>query len=47
MNLVRRLRQFAGLSQAEFAQFCAVFVDGTSRFQTGQVIGFDGGWSAS
>ena len=31
----------------EFANLCAVFVDGTSRFQTGQVIGFDGGWSAS
>ncbi len=30
----------------EFAEFCAVFLDGTSRFQTGQVVGFDGGWSA-
>lgn len=30
----------------EFAQFCRVFLDGTARFQTGQVIGFDGGWSA-
>lgn len=29
----------------EFAQFCAVFLDGTARFQTGQVVGFDGGWS--
>ncbi len=30
----------------EFAAFCAVFLDGTSRFQTGQVVGYDGGWSA-
>jgi NAD(P)-dependent dehydrogenase (short-subunit alcohol dehydrogenase family) len=30
----------------EFAAFCAVFVDGTSGFQTGQVVGYDGGWSA-
>jgi len=30
----------------EFAQFCRVFLDGTARFQTGQVVGFDGGWSA-
>lgn len=30
----------------EFAQFCTAFIDGTSRFQTGQVVGFDGGWSA-
>ena len=30
----------------EFAQFCTSFIDGTSRFQTGQVVGFDGGWSA-
>lgn len=30
----------------EFAQFCRVFIDGTARFQTGQVVGFDGGWSA-
>ncbi|MEZ5406514.1 MAG: SDR family oxidoreductase [Acidimicrobiales bacterium] len=29
----------------EFAHLCAVFVDGTARFQTGQVVGFDGGWS--
>lgn len=31
----------------EFANFCGAFVDGTSRFQTGQVVGFDGGWSAA
>lgn len=30
----------------EFAAFCTVFVDGTSGFQTGQVVGYDGGWSA-
>ena len=30
----------------EFAQFCRVYLDGTARFQTGQVVGFDGGWSA-
>ncbi len=30
----------------EFAQFCRVFLDGTAGFQTGQVVGFDGGWSA-
>lgn len=30
----------------EFANFCGAFIDGTSRFQTGQVVGFDGGWSA-
>ena len=30
----------------EFARFCSVFLDGTSGFQTGQVIGYDGGWSA-
>lgn len=29
----------------EFAAFCSVFVDGTARFQTGQCVGFDGGWS--
>ena len=33
-------------TMSEFAQFCRVFLDGTSRFQTGQVVGFDGGWSA-
>jgi len=30
----------------EFAQFCRVFLDGTATFQTGQVVGFDGGWTA-
>ncbi len=30
----------------EFARFCMAFVDGSSRFQTGQTIGYDGGWSA-
>ena len=30
----------------EFAEFCQVFIDGSSRFQTGQCIGYDGGWSA-
>jgi len=30
----------------EFAEFCGPFLDGSSRFQTGQVVGFDGGWSA-
>lgn len=30
----------------EFARFCAVFLDGSSGFQTGQVVGYDGGWSA-
>ncbi len=30
----------------EFAEFCSVFLDGSSRFQTGQTVGFDGGWSA-
>lgn len=29
----------------EFAQFCAPFIDGTSRFATGQYVSFDGGWS--
>lgn len=31
----------------EFARFCLAFLDGTSRFHTGQVVGFDGGWSAT
>lgn len=29
----------------EFAHFCAPFLDGTSRFVTGQYVSFDGGWS--
>lgn len=28
----------------EFAAFCAVFLDGTSRFTTGQFVGYAGGW---
>jgi hypothetical protein len=28
----------------EFANFCAVFLDGTSRFQTGQFFTYAGGW---
>lgn len=28
----------------EFAHFCAVFLDGTSRFTTGQFVGYAGGW---
>ncbi len=31
----------------EFADFCGIFLDGTSRFQTGQTVGYDGGWSAT
>ncbi|MEM7276316.1 MAG: SDR family oxidoreductase [Actinomycetota bacterium] len=38
------LRRLGGM--AEFARFCAVFLDGSSGFQTGQVVGYDGGWSA-
>lgn len=30
----------------EFAQFCRVFIDGSAKFHTGQVVGFDGGWTA-
>ena len=33
-------------TMSEFAEFCAAFLDGTSRFHTGQVVGYDGGWSA-
>ena len=28
----------------EFAAFCMVFLDGTSRFTTGQFVGYAGGW---
>ena len=28
----------------ELAHFAAVFIDGTSRFQTGQFVSFSGGW---
>lgn len=31
----------------EFADFCLAFLDGRARFHTGQVVGFDGGWSAT
>lgn len=33
-------------TMAEFARFCRVFLDGTAGFHTGQVVGFDGGWSS-
>ncbi len=29
----------------EFARFCSVFLDGSSGFQIGQVVAYDGGWS--
>jgi 3-oxoacyl-[acyl-carrier protein] reductase len=29
----------------ELAQFAAAFVDGTSRFMTGQFVAFAGGWA--
>ena len=32
-------------SMEELAQFCAVFVDGTSRFTTGQFVPYAGGWA--
>lgn len=32
-------------TMTEFAHFCTVFVDGTSRFQTGQFFDYSGGWS--
>jgi NAD(P)-dependent dehydrogenase (short-subunit alcohol dehydrogenase family) len=32
-------------SMDELAQFCAVFVDGTSRFTTGQFVPYAGGWA--
>ena len=38
------LRRLGGME--EFARFCAVFLDGSTGFQTGQVVGYDGGWSA-
>ncbi len=34
-------------TMSELADFCGAFIDGTSRFQTGQVVGVDGGWSAT
>ena len=32
-------------TMTEFAHFCAVMLDGTSRFQTGQFIPYAGGWA--
>jgi NAD(P)-dependent dehydrogenase (short-subunit alcohol dehydrogenase family) len=32
-------------SMEELAAFCAVFVDGTSRFTTGQFVPYAGGWA--
>ena len=29
----------------EFAAFCMPFVDGTSRFTTGQFVAYAGGWA--
>lgn len=31
-------------TMAEFASFCMVFVDGSSRFTTGQFVAYAGGW---
>jgi NAD(P)-dependent dehydrogenase (short-subunit alcohol dehydrogenase family) len=31
----------------ELARFCLPFLDGTSRFATGQFVAFDGGWSGA
>jgi 3-oxoacyl-[acyl-carrier protein] reductase len=31
-------------SLEEFAAFCMVFLDGSSRFTTGQFVGYAGGW---
>jgi NAD(P)-dependent dehydrogenase (short-subunit alcohol dehydrogenase family) len=32
-------------TMTEFASFCAVFLDGTSRFQTGAFVPYAGGWA--
>jgi NAD(P)-dependent dehydrogenase (short-subunit alcohol dehydrogenase family) len=32
-------------TMSEFAHFCAPYVDGTSRFATGQFTSYSGGWS--
>ncbi len=32
-------------TMAEFAHFCLPFLDGTSGFTTGQVVGYAGGWA--
>lgn len=37
------LRRLGSLE--EFAAFCAVFLDGTSRFTTGQFVAYAGGWA--
>ena len=29
----------------EFAAFCMAFVDGSSRFTTGQAVAYAGGWA--
>jgi 3-oxoacyl-[acyl-carrier protein] reductase len=29
----------------EFAAFCGPFIDGTSRFTTGQFVAYAGGWA--
>lgn len=31
-------------TMSEFAAFCMAFLDGTSRFTTGQFVGYAGGW---
>jgi NAD(P)-dependent dehydrogenase (short-subunit alcohol dehydrogenase family) len=36
------MKRLGGLD--EFANFCAVFLDGTSRFQTGQFFSYAAGW---
>lgn len=33
-------------TMAEFAAFCAVYLDGTSRFTTGQFVRYAGGWAS-
>jgi len=33
-------------SMEEFAAFCAVFLDGSSGFTTGQNVGYSGGWDS-
>ncbi len=37
------MRRLGGMD--ELANFCAVFVDGTSRFTTGQFVAYAGGWA--
>ncbi|MDO8361934.1 MAG: SDR family oxidoreductase [Actinomycetota bacterium] len=38
------MRRLGGLD--ELAAFCLAFLDGSSRFVTGQFVRFDGGWSS-